>query len=384
MKWYRGQRLRRIRRLVIAAALIFCSYGVWALDSLERGYLGDFPALFSMAFARIWHVPSAPYDLYATDTESRGAIPFTVTWPTEPDTSTTVSATSLAELQSAINAGARIIDYSGTSSSSLTMNDDVWIRMADGSSIGAITWPDSTVRTKISAAGTARNPTIGTVSIGSYCTDVQLENITIDGSYVFHYDVRRIAYIGCDIACSANYFAFWEGGGVGTHNTQDVIFANSRITMGASSGASSRWQHIDRLVMVDSLIDVRAPDWFSAIRFEHDTNHVWIRNTFSYGDGGGGWTLDPSVGNPDDPSETIHDVWAYDSGAYSNGLLTIQSTHATVIEDEDRVYNITMDDVLFHSDSYTPGNEISGVQAFWVVGVADYADFVSFPTWSFQ
>lgn len=326
-------------------------------------------------------VPAGIYDLYASDTESRGQIPHAVNWPLAPAQQTTVTATSLSELQSAVNAGARQINYSGASGGALSIqSDDVYINMAAGASIGTLNFNDPAGHARILiSCDTPRGASVGSVVMGSNYNNVRFQNLNMGSAsaQMDHYDVRRVAWVGCDITTGNNYFAAWPGGAVGSHNNQDWIIANCRIT-GNTAFGSCRLQHIDRLTIVDSLIDTRNTG-YATLRLEFNTNNAWIRNVTCFG---GGFTLDPQVGSSR-PTATVHDVTYFDCNVYHTGFISITDTQGD-LSDPAKVYNITMDDVLFHTDSGTPGSTISGVQGSWNVGIAQYADFTSFPSWSFR
>lgn len=377
--------LRPLYEGVIWTAVNFWDY---TFDNPRDGFTyGDIEGVARLAYDHSYNsnyagaIGSDPYDLYATDTVGRGVIPFPVNWPAEPNQSMTVSASTFSALQSAVNAGARRITYTGVSSSGLAIgSDDVWVEMAEGSSIGNVSIMDGTHRVRISAIA-PRTASVGHISVGSFSTDVLFRGLNVGAATgnaaINIWDTRRIAFVGCDVQLQNNYFALWAGSGVGSHASQDVIIANTRVRGNGQFG-SMRLQHITRLIIVDSRADTRNTG-YASLRLEYNTNSAWVRNFEGMG---GGFTLDPQVGSSH-PTATVHDITYYDTNVYHTGQITITDTQGD-LSNPSKVYNITMDDVLFHSDNHTPGTTIGGVQGSWNVGIARYADFAGFPEWAFR
>ena len=321
------------------------------------------------------------YDLYASDQNDRGPIPFPVNWPQAPQTNSTIAVSSCSALASAVQTPNRKVEASGNcSGTSLRMAaNDVWLELQDGASIGNVdigAAGTNTQRIRISSR-TPRSGRMGGLTIGSNSTDIMINgmNMQSSSSSINMYDFTRVALINSYVSYGGGYqVAAWQGSS-GLDNT-DLIIANTQVVSNDSS--SFRLQKLNRAVIVDTLGDTRNTG-YATLRLEFDSRNVWVRNFTGFG---GGFTLDPQVGSSR-PSATVHDITYYDSRVYHTSLISFTDTQGD-LSNPAKVWNITIDNLTFYSNNYTPGSTIYGVQGSWNASNARYASFEGFPPWSFR
>ena len=330
-----------------------------------------------------------PYDLYASDQNNRGTIPFAVNWPTDPTEDTTVTATTASDLQTQLNSGLRRINYSGVdTTTTVTVGaNDCHVHFLNGSRVGGITVPNGRLRAKFSAQTPRNNIHFGSVSVGDGATDIMFDGVRGDGagSQVDLYNFTRLAIINCELRYGGNYvIGSWNLSADSSSAAvkSDFILANTLLD--AASWGSLRIQGTDRAIIVDVLGDTR-DSGYASLRLEFNTLNVWIREFYGFA---GGVTLDPQVGNSR-PNATVHDVKYFDGGIWNDGTVNtgLISFDGPDIANSSKVYNIELGAFDFYSDAYTPGADIGGVQyssSVWTVNSSQYRDFVSYPTWSFR
>lgn len=326
-------------------------------------------------------IGSSTYDLYASDQNDRGVIPFPVNWPVAPDTTTTVTVSSYSALASAVQTPNRKIEVVGDCSggSLQIVANDIWVELQDGARIGDVTigrGGSSTQRVLLSSR-TPRSGRMGGMTIGSDSTDIMINGMDMQSSSgaLNMYDITRVALINSYISYGGGYqVAAWQGSS-GLDNT-DLIIANTQVVSNNSS--SFRLQKLNRAVIVDTLGDTRNTG-YATLRLEFDSRNVWVRNFTGYG---GGFTLDPQVGSSR-PNATVHDITYYDSNVFHTGLISFTDTQGD-LSNPAKVWNIDINNLLFHSNVYSPGATIGGVQSSWQVTNARYASFSGFPAWNFR
>lgn len=245
-----------------------------------------------------------PYDLYASDTQLRGTIPFTVTWPTEP--TITSSATVTPATFSANNVNGREITLSsGTYGDLFIGGSDKTLILQSGANIGTLTLQCQ--RVKITGqAGSV----ISKINHNSGGTDVLLDGIISNGGSWELWDPTRMALINSSLTNAGwSFFVQWNPANA---KPVDIIVAGNTIL--ASSLSPVRVENVERFILVDN--QLRSRDGFASLRIhqEGDSNQdFWVRNNqFENLTDNGRWQFGPNDGQP----RTMSNAYFYDNAVY--------------------------------------------------------------------
>lgn len=283
-----------------------------------------------------------PYDLYATDTQSRGTIPFTVTWPTEPQNPTTlISVTNDTQLQSAaLTPNATITVAAGTYGAlNISRNDQVWVldnnatlSGLSGSSFGRVSITGGNV-TNIAAD----------VTFQSF-SDLLIENVNMNVFTVnFGFgtnNFQRAAFIHNTLYAQST--GFFTPGAVANDVgvwSDDLIVAANYISGGMQVGnsgneAALRIQSVRNVILVDNRnrCGIDGQGIKHTYRSHYGNQNYWMRRNMSeYGDGVY-WQPRANTGTVI-PNNYMGAHWIYDHVFYvpsNNPAVDPSSLRATV------------------------------------------------------
>lgn len=248
---------------------------------------------------------SEPYDLYATDTQSRGTIPFVVAWPTEPTITSTATVTPATF--SANNANGREITLtSGTYGNISLGGTDKTLILQSGATVGTITLQGQGLKI-VGQAGSI----VSQINHDSGASDVMLDGINSNGGSWQLWDCTRFALLNSTVATDG--FSVFFQFNPANPRPQDVIVAGCTIDALTGGGfAPVRFQDINRMVAVDTRFVSNGS--FASLRIHNEFNggnvdNQWIRNCQCEG---GGWQWGPNDGN----TGTFDNIWAYDCAVY--------------------------------------------------------------------
>lgn len=266
-----------------------------------------------------------PYDLYGTDTNSRGTIPFAVNWPSPPVTTTTLTVSNNTELATALaTPGAEITVAAGSYNAlNITSDDQNWI-IDNGATFAGVTGNDF-ARVKISGGNFV---TTGTLTLHSF-TDLLMHNMNIEAVSIsfgleegFNGEFNRLALVHCTI--------YNERTGFYTATADilqsDLILAANYVSGGMTVGSSGvepavRVQEVTRVILVDN----RARCGFDGEGIKHTyrshrgNQDFWMRrNLTEYGDG----VYWQAVANSDpvEPQYRMGRHWCYDYTIHTTNL----------------------------------------------------------------
>jgi hypothetical protein len=272
------------------------------------------------------------YDLYATDSNSRGTIPFTVTWPTAPTAPLTpLTVTDSGTLATALaTANAQITVAAGSYGTlALAQNDQHWI-IDNGATFTGLTTASRRSRIIIEGGNftTASAFTIVT-------DDLLLDNVNFTAGTSLTFGItafggnpavvcNRLAVIHCT-SYAGRIGLFVVAGEVGNRN-QDVILAGNYVSGGMTEGNSGvepafRVQGTERAILVDN----RARCGFDGEGIKHTyrshfgNQDFWMRrNLTEYGDG---IYFEPRTdASPITADDYMGAHWCYDYECYTTSL----------------------------------------------------------------
>lgn len=337
--------------------------------------------------------PSESYDLYSSDQPNRGPIPFSVNWPDPPTVSAgEVSVYSYDELRQAIRTPNQKINVFGDCRGSLgSPANDLWIELQPGAQIGQNggvgldAGSGGVQRLRISCAETRNCVFHGGLVLSSYTSDVLINGVQFSETSTSStarnnfYDVQRVAVLNTHLTGNNYALGMWRGN-AGLGNS-DIILANVRVVarnVPAGGNGAIRIQHADRLIIVDSLGDTATNSTgYETLRIEENSRNVWVRNFRGVG---GGLRISPDVAGGN-ASYQIHNVWVHDADFFHNSYLGVNFNNQS-----DRVFNLTMSDVVFHTDaSGSPGAPaVSSSRSDWSITRVVYDSYSVPPLWTFR
>lgn len=266
----------------------------------------------------------APYDLYGTDSNERGTIPFTVTWPTAPQgTLTELTVNDASSLSTALGtANAQITVEAGSYGTlALAEDDQHWI-LADGAVFSGLSATGRPVRTIIEGGEFS----LGTSSTLLVVDDFLMDNVNISAVGTFGFGsgtlvTNRVAMIQTTVVADV-YALFTPGqsandaGQIGHH----LYVAGGRLHGGRSpSGAeaTARIMAMHEFIMVDTWlengIDTEATN--RVLRSHYGNHNYWVRNVISP-QGDGIYFQPRANGDPIEAINRMGDHWVYDVALY--------------------------------------------------------------------
>lgn len=273
--------------------------------------------------------PGFLYDLYGTDTQSRGVIPFAVNWPAEPSGSLTpLTVTNNTQLATALATDNAEITVAAGSYNALVLasNNQRWI--CDDNAIFAGLSGSGFNTVRIDGGQVVTTATAGCWNF----TDLILNNMNVEcgefdfglGSSMF----QRLAVIHCTVF-SLRYGFFTPGATASDAGSfgSDLILAANYISGGMTVGNSG----VEAAIRIQSmrgrviLVDNRARCGFDGqgvkhtYRSHYGNENYWMRrNMTEYGDGIY-WQArannDPVVAN-----NRMGAHWCYDHEIYTTNL----------------------------------------------------------------
>jgi hypothetical protein len=234
------------------------------------------------------------YDLYGTDSESRGTIPFAVNWPEIPSTSTNLTVSNNTELATALaTPNAHITVSAGSYNALVLAQDDQHWECADGAIFAGLSG-NGFARVRINGGQII---TSGDVTPYGF-TDLALTNVYVEcddfnfglGTVLF----ERLAIVHCTTFCTRTGF-FVPGATANDAGVwaTDLILAANYVSGGMLPGSSGieaafRIQSVIRSIVVDN----RARCGFDGEGIKHTyrshygNQDFWMRrNLTEYGDG---------------------------------------------------------------------------------------------------
>lgn len=204
-------------------------------------------------------------------------------WPTEPNTTSTVSVSNIGQFQDAVRrSNVRITVAAGTYNGNLSVSgDDIDIVMSNNATLNGgvdmirgnhrIRWTGGNVNT-----GTDR------FTIRGEATDLMFDDFNIYGRFeqLGSGDIRRFAIInstvdGDPMRLHNQDFPWLSSPTSGRYS--DWIIANVRSET-ESGNAANRFQHQDRLLIVDSAFNMRGSQ-AAGLRIGQGSDQVHVENT---------------------------------------------------------------------------------------------------------
>lgn len=238
--------------------------------------------------------PSAPYDLYATDANSRGTIPFTVTWPTAPQgTLTDLAVTDGSTLATALaTPNARITVAAGSYGTlALAQDDQHWI-LDNGATFSGMSATGRPVRILIEGG----NIHAGSGNITLIVDDLLFRNVNITVNTLAlgsgTEQCNRYALIRSTVYAE-RYTHFTPGATAVPNKGSHHILAGNVLSGGMLEGSSGieatvRTQGINNTVIVDNWVrcGFDGEDVKHTLRSHYGQDNWWARNNLIvYGDG---------------------------------------------------------------------------------------------------
>lgn len=274
--------------------------------------------------------PTPYYNLYTTDTNSRGLVPFTVTWPTPPaGTLAELSVTDSGTLATALaTPNARITVAAGSYGVlALTRNDQHWILHDDATFSGLTT---ASRRSRIVIEGGSFT---SSSSFTILADDLWLDNVNFTATDSLAFGIgafggnpaqtcNRVAIVHC--TSYSGRIGLYFAPGLPGNRHQDIILAGNYVSGGMTVGNSGvepafRIQGAERVILVDN----RARCGIDGQGIKHtyrshfgNQDFYMRRNMTEYGDGIYFRPRSDAVsGGVDD---YMGDHWVYDYLFYSN------------------------------------------------------------------
>lgn len=271
------------------------------------------------------------YDIYATDTQSRGFLPFALNWPAAPTSLTTtvnVTAGSAASLTAALAVNNATINVpAGTYSGSFTVaGSDQYIALDDAAILtGAFTVNHTGVNARVVWDGGRINAPASNVAINN-ARDFVMRNVNVNVNdftvSVGTQAARRCAFIHNTIYSQRT--GFFTPGASAFQDAQDIVIAGNYISGGMTVGNSGvesaiRIQSADRVVIVDNRLrcGFDGQSVKHTIRSHYGTGNYWCRNNLTeYGDH---IYIKPIANTTvDDGTYAMGDHWFYDLVFYND------------------------------------------------------------------
>lgn len=260
------------------------------------------------------------YDLYDTDVDSRGTIPFAVNWPTAPNVGETVlnvpgDTTLSAAL--ATSGGATINVAAGSYGSlNIAQDDQHWI-LADAANFSGM---NVSGESRIIIEGGAVTNT------GAFCNfrgeDILVRNVNFDITEMSmgigaNPRSSRIAFVHNTIS-AADYTMYVDeglrstGGDLGSHS-DFIMAANDMVGGTGSTQSSCRIQAVARGIFVDNRTG-NDDGW--CWRFHHGDGPAWFRRNM-VDNGSLGMNLYPDSGqSAPDSADNFAEFYCYDNEFY--------------------------------------------------------------------
>jgi hypothetical protein len=282
------------------------------------------------SFARSEQV--GDYDLYATDTNGVGTIPFAVNWPAEPaSVSTTVDVTAgnASSLSNALLVNNATINVpAGTYSGSFTVTGSDQIILLDDEAViaGGLTVNHTGSAARVRWEGGVIDSIVSNVAVNN-ARDFLMRNVNANvrevNCGVGTQSARRCAFIHNTIY--AQRTGFFTPGASAFQRLQDIILAGNYISGGMTVGNSGvesaiRIQSTDRTIIVDNRLrcGFDGQSVKHTIRSHYGNADYFVRNALTeYGDH---VYIKPIANDTvDDGTYAMGDHWFYDLFFYNTG-----------------------------------------------------------------
>lgn len=254
------------------------------------------------------------YDLYGTDANERGTIPFDVNWPNPPDTSSELTVNDASSFSTALgSANARITVEAGSYGPFIpTANDQNWI-MDDAANFSG--WSVSS-RSRLRVDGGIFTFTAGDFNLADASTDVLLNNVRMDiaGSAAapLTYNAVRVALVQTTL--DSEGYGLFPTMFVGSTKIQDLIVAGCYIIGLDGSRNALRIERTERAIVVDTRL--RSADHRPGLRSHRGTSDYWARRVLF--EDCGGLLHTPTTGAAWGGSVDYQgDHWIYDMEHYA-------------------------------------------------------------------
>ncbi len=252
------------------------------------------------------------YDLYGTDTQSRGAIPFTVNWPNEPVTTQTLNVPGGTSLSAALaTPNATIFVAAGSYGSfSPSADNQEWI-LDDAAVFNGISVVN---RNNISVTGGVINAFAMDNYLAAGSNDISYENVRIsmpNGTGILD-SYNRVAFIQCTLDASAFGLFHYR---YTTNYSYDLVLAGNYISSVQTNGNAVRLMGTRRVVLVDNRLvsHVTRPTF----RSHMGSGDVWLRRNMAANSGGVLMTPEVNTGTPLQSFDYMGNHWIYDFEQYT-------------------------------------------------------------------
>lgn len=327
------------------------------------------------------------YNLYATDSNGRGTIPFDVNWATGPNITSQVTVSTSAALLSAVSTpGTEVTVQAGTYSTIQGVANDVHIILQPGVYVNSSTLDFSGPkgayfggqRQKLTGAGTASRIEGGFHSYSSVLdlTISEAEFVPVGSS------LSSLGTGWCDVhvgggsrisIISSRFTTTNTGSSSYGFFTQqpmtDLIVANTYFhNSGAIAGAVRLADAGTRIIWVDNY--VYSTTGYAAFRYHNAGQYLWMRNNQFENNTTGMW-LDTNTAPQSGPGAQS-DIWIYDDNWY--GVPSGDQILRLDIRDNATypVTNLTMDGCTYYTAEIPP----------FVVHGDPVVDGTGEPTWN--
>jgi hypothetical protein len=265
------------------------------------------------------------YDLYATDSNSRGTIPFAVNWPTAPTTSTNLNVTNNTNLATALATPNAVITVAAGSYNPLALesDDQHWI-LDDAAEFSGFTTTSNPTRIKIEG---------GVVTLGvNYLqmTDVLLDNVRLIGGLVLGHATAnlpcvRVSFVHCTWDPTTEFSIISRGnlgeGTVADPSTDIFVLGCYMDSQGGSGIGPVRAQGIHRFLFIDNRVRAGtngSVDSGRCLRSHYGCSDYWVRRVLEeYGDGIYLRPRGDGADGDETPDDYMGDHWFYDYTIYN-------------------------------------------------------------------
>lgn len=322
------------------------------------------------------------YNLYATDSRSRGVIPFQVNWPSPPEVTSEQVVSTNEELTASINTnGRRTIVQSGShltwTGGQINGRSDIDLVVQPGASIANSTptfgmyW-NGCSRVRVSGGGSLLM-NLAWSGISDLMVDGVTYNADFAGAANVSYDgCARVAIINSTIR--STHYALFPGAAQPGQQCQDMIFANTQF-IAALDGTQSIWRTVDttrRLVFVDCRSSCESGGTYS-LRIHGDAQDVWIRNCQF--ENGGVWFAPEYIGFEN--THNIVNASLYDSSLYQAFGQGLNMTFQLHSDNEPGGYPRQTNLAVSGNEQYTenggPFGTVQPPQSTWNFAATSYA-----------
>ena len=252
------------------------------------------------------------YDLYGTDTQSRGTIPFAVNWPIAPTTTQTLNVPGGTSLSAALATPNATIYVAAGSYGTFAPSADhqEWI-LDDAAIFNGISVIN---RNNISVTGGVINEYGGDNSLAVRSNDISYENVRIsmpNGTGILD-SYNRVSFVQCTLDASAYGLFHYR---YTTNYSYDLILAGNYISGVQTNTNAVRLMGTRRVILVDNrLVSYETRPTF---RSHMGSGDVWLRRNMAANSGGILMTPEVNTFTPLETFDYMGDHWIYDFEQYT-------------------------------------------------------------------